>query len=188
MGGEIRIRAATCADAPGIARVHVASWRATYRGLMPDAVLDGLSEERRRALWEEQLCTEPADRWRIFVAEAADGGVVGFAAGGPPLVGQEVAGYDAELPTIYLLREAQGAGTGRRLMRATAGALLVDGYHRMLLWVLSENRASRAFYERLGGVVIAAKPFEIGGATLEETAYGYDLEELVRLLRNDSGG
>ena len=43
----VRVRAATADDAAGVARVHVDSWRATYKGLMPDAVLDGLSVDNR---------------------------------------------------------------------------------------------------------------------------------------------
>lgn len=39
----MRTRDAVVEDAPGIARVHVESWRAAYAGLMPQAVLDDLS-------------------------------------------------------------------------------------------------------------------------------------------------
>ena len=34
------IRPATLNDAPEIARVHVASWRSTYQGLLPDDFLE----------------------------------------------------------------------------------------------------------------------------------------------------
>jgi hypothetical protein len=34
-----QLRPATPADAPALARAHVASWRAAYRGILPDAVL-----------------------------------------------------------------------------------------------------------------------------------------------------
>ena len=38
----ITIRPATAADAAQIARVRVDCWRSTYRGLVPDAYLDGM--------------------------------------------------------------------------------------------------------------------------------------------------
>ena len=176
MDGEIVMRLADCADAAAIARVHVESWRTTYRGLMPDAVLDGLSVERRRKSWERLLCSKPVDRC-AFVAEAADGELIGFADGGPPQV--DVSGHDSELYAIYLLNEWQGHGAGRRLVRAVAGWLAERGHRRMVLWVLAENQPSRRFYERLGGVLVAQQPFDIGGATLEEVAYGYDLAVLI---------
>jgi ribosomal protein S18 acetylase RimI-like enzyme len=180
MNEAISVREATCADAGAIAAVHVASWRTTYRGLMPDSVLDGLSVERRREFWEGILCRGSAPT-RVFVAETPDS-VVGFASAGAPQVAEEAPGYDAELYTIYLLQADQGRGTGRRLMRAAAERLLADGHRRMLLWVLATNEPSRRFYERFGGTPIMWKPYERGGATLEEVAYGYDLPALVASL------
>jgi len=41
------LRPAEPADAMGVARVHVRSWQAAYRGLLPDAYLDGLRAEDR---------------------------------------------------------------------------------------------------------------------------------------------
>jgi GNAT superfamily N-acetyltransferase len=176
MDEGVTIREAGCADAGAIARVHVESWRTTYRGLMPDAVLDGLSVEQRRDTWERLLCPARAGRC-TFVAAAVDGEVIGFADGGPPQV--DVPGYDGELYAIYLLRECQGHGVGRRLVQAVADWLTGRGYRRMVLWVLSENHPSRRFYERLGGMAVARQPFEIGGAWLDEIAYGYDLPVLT---------
>jgi hypothetical protein len=47
----IAIRRARPADAPAIARVRIDSWRSTYRGIMPDAYLDGMQVEASTALW-----------------------------------------------------------------------------------------------------------------------------------------
>ena len=41
------LRPAEPQDAMGVARVHVRSWQAGYRGLLPDAYLDGLRAEDR---------------------------------------------------------------------------------------------------------------------------------------------
>jgi hypothetical protein len=41
------IRRASQSDARAIAEVHVASWRETYRGIVPDAFLDALSVAER---------------------------------------------------------------------------------------------------------------------------------------------
>ena len=40
MDTEVRVRQARVEDAPGMARMHVRSWRETYRGVMSDRVLD----------------------------------------------------------------------------------------------------------------------------------------------------
>ena len=46
---EITIRAARPADARGIARLDVETWRATYAGVLSSSYLVGLSERRREA-------------------------------------------------------------------------------------------------------------------------------------------
>lgn len=139
------IRAAAPADADAIARVHVQSWRETYRGLIPDNLLDGMTDsaalERRRAMWSA-LVARPDP-----VQVAIEGGqVVAFASGGAP---QDHPGYDAELHTLYSLRAAQGQGTGRALLRGVAGALRAGGARNLALWVLDSN-PTRNWYVRQG--------------------------------------
>lgn len=51
----MNIRKARLKDAEGIARVHVDSWRTTYRGIIPDDYLNGLSYEQRTELWKNNI-------------------------------------------------------------------------------------------------------------------------------------
>lgn len=46
----MNIRKANRDDAPGIAKVHVDSWRTTYKGIIPQSFLDELSYEQRTKL------------------------------------------------------------------------------------------------------------------------------------------
>ena len=163
------IREATCADVAGIARVHVDSWRTTYPGLIPDAVLAGLSYADRERLWTRALC-EADSTTCVYVAVDPGGEIVGFASGGPARPGDPA--YPAELYAIYLLAAAQGQGLGRRLVGAVAARLQTAGYPALIIWVLASNPA-RQFYEALGGRLVRRQPITIGGAALEEVAYGW---------------
>ena len=49
----IALRAGTCADVTGIAKVHVDSWRTTYRDLMPADFLANLSYKQRESNWKD---------------------------------------------------------------------------------------------------------------------------------------
>lgn len=179
------VREATCDDAAGVARVHVESWRTTYRGIMPDTVLDSLTPEQRLPNWQRRLCGGPNGDF-VFVAERFSGEVIGFASGGAEREGTP--GYESELQAIYLLEAAQGLGIGGRLFHAIAERLHRAGMRSMLLWVLAENTPARGFYERIGGEYVQTKTFEIGGAMLDEVAYGWpDLEGLVRSLTSGHG-
>lgn len=142
-----RIRAATPADARAIAEVHVASWRATYRGLLPDAYLDRLSVDEREAQRREVL-EDPASEWGTLVAEE-DGRVIGFAAFGPSRDDDAPPGT-GEIPAIYLAPEVVGTGVGRDLFAEATAGLRKAGFERATLWVLEANERARRFYERAG--------------------------------------
>ncbi|RSS31975.1 GNAT family N-acetyltransferase, partial [Streptomyces sp. WAC08241] len=49
------IREALPGDADALAAVHVLSWRAAYRGLLPRPYLEGLDAEERAAAWRTRL-------------------------------------------------------------------------------------------------------------------------------------
>jgi ribosomal protein S18 acetylase RimI-like enzyme len=171
----IEIRAARPSDAPAIGRVHVESWRETYRDVVPDRLLDSLSAVLRAAMWQGALEREPPVL--LFVAQQAGGELVGFAGGGPRR--GDAPPHDAEVYAIYLLGAARHRGCGRRLMVALAAALRARGFKSLCLWVLRENGPARRFYERLGGEVVGERTHVDGDQEFDEVAYGWsDLEGL----------
>jgi GNAT superfamily N-acetyltransferase len=160
----------------------VDTWRAAYRGIVPDAHLDGLSYDESERLWQDAISTGDG---RVFVAED-EGGVFGFASGGPrERFSRELWEYGGELQTVYVLPSHKGTGAGRRLVGTVARYLAEQRVHSMLLWVFTENRPARRFYESLGGIVAGEDGFRLGGAWLPETAYGW--KDLDALLGDASG-
>jgi hypothetical protein len=73
------VRRAVVADAAAIAAVHVAGWRGTYAGILPQDLLDGLSVDERADRWAEILGGDHT----TYVATDAAGTVVGFLGTGP---------------------------------------------------------------------------------------------------------
>jgi L-amino acid N-acyltransferase YncA len=165
----MKIREARVEDAASIAKVHVDSWRTTYRGIIANTYLEALSYEDRERFWHSLL--ERTERTTlVYVAEDDDGEIIGFASGGPEHESSQP--YKGEVYAIYILREAQKRGIGRQLVTAIVQRLLLQGIESMIIWVLSNN-PSRAFYEKLGGQFVQEKPIEIGGVKLREVAYGW---------------
>ncbi len=163
------IREATLDDAAEIARVHIESSRATYRGLLPDALVDEMTYERRLGNWSKTLGEEGGAEF-VYVAVEDGGRVFGFASGGPER--EADADYDGELYAIYVLGAHHREGAGRRLVRAVAERLAREGFRSMLVWVLAANPACR-FYEALGGARVREKTIERGDVSLAEIGYGW---------------
>lgn len=167
------LRTAIPEDAPQIAQVDVDTWRAAYRGILPDDYLAGLSYSSREALWAKILCEPLQRRFRLtLVAEDYfSGKVVGFASGGPERTGQRL--YRGEVYTLYILPAYQRRGLGRRLVQKVAERLAYIGIHSMLIRVLAQNPARR-FYESLGGREIFSLETRVGGRPFQEIAYGWE--------------
>jgi ribosomal protein S18 acetylase RimI-like enzyme len=154
-------------DAEALARVHVTSWRETYRGLLPDAFLARMSEAGYARRFARSLTHSRPNEVTLVAADRS--GVVGYAAGGPSRTGAK---DEAEIATLYILRAAQGHGLGGRLMADTARALAVQGARSLMISVLRDNIRARGFYEHLGGVAEAPRREPgPGGQLLYEVAY-----------------
>jgi len=166
---EFRIRAATCADAGAIARVHVQAWRETYRGLVPDAMLDALSVERNTGMWETIIGQREPTVTQVL---EADDGIIGFGSAGNARDAK--LDTSGEVTSIYLLDRVKRRGLGRALFGSLLGALAERGHRSAGLWVLVDNYGTRRFYEALGGRVGAERILPHRHGDLNEIAYVWD--------------
>jgi ribosomal protein S18 acetylase RimI-like enzyme len=162
-----KVRPAELEDSKAITRVHIATWRTAYRGLLPNDFLASLDEAGYEERWRRTLGDGSS---LVYVAEAGQD-VVGFASAGRERAG--TGAYEGELYAIYVLQEVQGRGHGRRLVQAAVGGLREMGLADMIVWVLRDNKRARDFYERLGGVYVRSQPITIGSSLLQEVAYGW---------------
>ncbi|MET9254652.1 GNAT family N-acetyltransferase [Streptomyces sp. NPDC003717] len=169
-----RVREMALADCQAVAAIRIGGWRHAYRGLMPQAYLDGLGlaeeTERRRALFAR---ADPAVV--NLVAEDAAGRLTGWACHGPYREdGRRTA--DAELYAVYVDPAHLGTGVGRALLAESVRRCAAAGRARMLLWVLRDNARARRFYERAGFRADGAEePFEVAGTEVPEVRYARDL-------------
>lgn len=169
------LRAATSGDAAAVALVHRESWRTTYTGILPRAVIEQLAGRKSEAAWQRRLCDRPGSE-ATLVAEGG-GRIVGFASCGPAR--HRLQGLEAEIYALYVLQSHQRRGLGRELVRACARHFVRQGHFGFYLWVLKANRA-RLFYEALGGEELGEKSERLGLHSFAEVAYGW--HELTGLV------
>jgi ribosomal protein S18 acetylase RimI-like enzyme len=149
--------------------VHVRAWQVAYRGLMPDAYLDGLAPEERAAMWHRNI-GNPRSQTRIIVAERG-GSVDGFAVIGPrgdaPSDGDE-----GELYALNVDPDRWDRGLGRALLDAVHDGLAELGFKDAILWVHPENQRARRFYAKAGWRYDnASRDAEVLGVVVPEVRY-----------------
>ena len=146
-----------------VSRIYEESWKSAYRGIVPQAYLDGIAA----GLWAENL--DQGGRQSLLLEES--GRLIGTSCVSPsrwpdyPDFGEVVA--------LYLLPEYMGRGYGKALLAAAVETLAGRGYRDILLWVLEENRRARTFYEKHG--------FRFSGTRMENDVGGKPLGELLYL-------
>jgi ribosomal protein S18 acetylase RimI-like enzyme len=158
MGGTV-IRAARVGDASQIAAVHVRSWQGAYRGLLPQAYLDGLHPAQRVGRWERTLAEAHDGREGVLVADAS-GTLLGFVGYSPSRDADMDPARVGEIDAIYLLPSAWGQGVGRRLMGDALARLAEAQFDQVMLWVLDSNVRARRFYEAGGWLADGARKTE----------------------------
>lgn len=120
-------------------------WQETYRGLMPDAVLDdpGFPAARER-MWTAVLTGERYRQNRVAVA-VRKAEMIGIAMSGP--AEDAAAAWTRQLYVLYVRAADHGTGAGRALLEA-----VIDPAESAALWVADPNPRAQAFYHKHGFV------------------------------------
>jgi GNAT superfamily N-acetyltransferase len=165
------VRPATARDAKAIAEIHVATWQAAYKDLMPEDYLNQMTVEKRQAYWREAIeYSEP----QLLVATDGDE-LVGFV------------GYDrsrdaktrstvGEIWAIYVAPAHWGQGVGLALWDGARDGLKDEGCTQVTMWVLLRNERALQFCEHAAG-------FKREMPTLKTVDFGTLKLEEIRLKR-----
>lgn len=127
-----------------MAKVHVDTWRETYRGLMSDAALDDPALlSWREKFWAAAL-TDPRYSHNTVAVASYEGGLIGIAMSGPTLDDTD---EPQQLHLLYAYAAFHGSGVGRALLNA-----VIDPTAPAALWVADTNPRAQAFYRKNGFV------------------------------------
>jgi len=162
----IILKPAAEGDARAIAEISVATWRAAFRGAMPDAILDGLSVDEREAELRKIVSPSANPPARTEVA-LEDGEIVGFVVFGASRDGDALAGT-GEIYAIYVRENCWGRGIGRLLLDHARASLAASGGTSLTLWTLARVEKTIRFYRSSGLEADGAtKIIELGGEKIE---------------------
>jgi len=135
------LRLATPEDALSVAQVHVRSWQAAYRNLLPTDYLDRLRPEDRAKRYD----FGNADPGKPATIVAVEGdAAVGFATVAPARDAD--AQGRGELCALYVDPQWWGRHVGLALVEQARCHLRGLGYQDAILWVLVGNTRAERFY------------------------------------------
>ena len=177
---DMLLRPAEPEDANSVARVHVRSWQAAYRLLLPAGYLDNLSPEDRAQTYDF-ACRDPLKPQTIVASK--EGLILGFATTMPS---RELDLKDhGELCALYVDPDHWSRGIGVALVSAARANLFKLGFRNAALWILAGNLRAHRFYQSDGWAPDGVRKTDsIWGVTVDEVRYQCVLQSP---LRRDEG-
>ena len=180
----VDIRLARPEDAAAIARVHVAVWQTTYRGLIADALIDEVTFAQRAAMWGDIL-TAYTETHPVLVAEDFGVGVVRLRQCRARCAAKTCSAIAASSRRFICCPPISGAASAARCCPASRCCCASAATIRRIAWVLASNPAC-GFYEAMGGVLCAQRVAEDEdeGDSPADLAYGWS--DLAALAKADA--
>ena len=136
---SVELREADPDDLAGIVAVFLDCWRQSYRGVLPDSLVDQMTDEAAADLWSRGLIA-PGATVVVAVRDDVVLGVTRYA----------LDGSTGFVHSLYVSPDARGLGLGRRLLDRAAADLAAAQATSASLWVFADNAPSIGFYGACG--------------------------------------
>ena len=156
-----------------MSRVYVETWRATYRGILPDAYLDAMTVADTEAALSREM---GAAGVVSLLAEAKDGQVAGLITGGIDRRRDRI--YGGEIFSLYVHPAYQRHGMGMGLVTRLVAQINRLDIFTLKVQVLEAN-PYRRFYEKLNGVLLACGRIRFADTDLAACTYGWIDTDLI---------
>lgn len=153
-----------------VTKIHIESWRAAFRGIVPDVVLDRKNEGETLSSWRSTIQRYPDN---LFIANSPKGTSVGFCCAGPVVDTEKNLDFEYEIYGLHVDPIDYRKGIGTALLNNAFDRMTNLGLCNAIVWTLEKLGSSRSFYEKNGGIVVKSGIWKIGGAQISEVAYGW---------------
>ncbi len=121
-----------------VSKLYALTWKDAYKGIMTDEYLNSI----------------PLDRWTGFLTYGSatsfvikDNGKIVATSSVSPARDVTMHGF-AEIISLYVLPSFTKRGYGTALINNAVSELKSEGYDKLYLWVLEENKLARNFYKK----------------------------------------
>lgn len=175
---EYHVRYADQSDIGVIGEIHSQSFRAAYRSIIPDSVLEGFTAEECR-----KKILISFDEGGAYAVISDVNKPFGFLCFGK-CRDEDLNRTFGEIRGLYLLPEYWNQGAGAKLLNWGIGELIKDQFDNFSLWVLEGNLPARRFYEKSGFRHDGTVKVIYIGKELKEYRYIKYFDLLNKIVRN----
>ena len=144
MGSPVNIRLAVPADAPDMAEIHMRSWEAAYKDIIPAEFISEKNATRHELY--KRVITKGNKNTYVIQCRDKTIGIMRVA----PSMDADALDNWYELQFIYLHPHYYRQGIGTQAMAFACDIARSLNKKTMVVWVLEENINSTKFYEKCG--------------------------------------
>ena len=145
---EIDIRKVKQGDADTLAYIQTESWKAAFKGIIDDEMLEKCTDILKARLMYQRLLDDNKGNGYILTVDDKPHCIAYWdKARDSDLIGK------AELICIHSLPDNWHKGFGSKMMDLVLEDIKKSGYSEVVLWVFRDNLRARAFYEAKGFVL-----------------------------------
>jgi len=165
------VRNATTKDCFRIAEIGAASWRVTFKGLVPDDMLDNLDVEGSAQRWADCIERLPQNV-KVFEHNQQ---ILGWICAGPVSEKSKLKQFDGKIYGIHTDPIVPRIGAGSALLQAACESLKAQNCLEIYVLVLKQNENAIRFYQKHGAVLQGEYSVNFGGRDLPELAFQWSL-------------
>lgn len=156
-------------DCKKIVEFITKTWNETYKGIINDEFLDGLSKTEEKRYINAINNFDEEKNMQYVIKE--DNKIIAFLKLSKINEDNKEA---IELQALYVLKDYQNNGIGKYLIQTALEETRKLGYKKMIIGCLEGNK-SNDFYKKMGGVFIKKREFNLPNQTLYENVYEYKI-------------
>ena len=161
----MNIRKKTIKDIPEFILLVNDVWNETYRGIVDDSFLDNMKNTVKDRIKRMQENYNDEDLNFVFEDK---GKLIGFTS--VEKSRDEDYPNSGEISSLYLKKEYQGKGLGKKLFNYSLDKLKELGFSDYIIGCLDKN-PTNDFYKHMGGVLYKSEMKKIGNKEYKENYY-----------------
>lgn len=144
-------------------------WQETYPGIVNQDFLNELFQTEQQRIELNTMFYNETVKDKLLLE--IDNKIVGFTHFGP--TDDPLYPNTGEIFALYILKDYQGKGYGKKLIQASIKELIKQGFTSMIIGCISKN-PSNEFYKHLGGIIKSQRPYPKTGDNLVENIYYFE--------------